>query len=499
MIDVDLIGQIRRAFFDEHRAIKEICRDLRVSRGTVRKVVRSGETEFKYARDVQPSPKLGEWVVALTEILEAEAKLPRRERRSTQRLFEELRGQGYDGAHDSVHRFVKGWRDEQARIPAKAFVPMSFAPGEAYQFDWSHETISFQGVPLMVKAAHMRLSHSRMPFVRVYFRETQELVFDAHDKAFVFYGGICRRGIYDNMKTAVETIFLGKARQYNRRFLQMCSHHLIEPVACSPASGWEKGQVENQVGNLRDQLFRPKPRVANLAELNAWLEDQCVAYAKRTKHPEFKDRTVWEVFNEERSSLMSLRAPFDGFVEKAVRATTTCLIPVDHNRYSVDAGAAGRMVLVRSHADRIVVLHEDKVVAEHPRCFRRDQVIYDPWHYLPVLMKKPGALRNGAPFKDWALPPRLAQVRETLEHHPDADRQFVKVLGAVLDHGLDAVETACAEALAAGIANGDVILSILARRHQPPTAPSVITPDALRLKIEPIADCGRYDSLRRVA
>ena len=109
----------------------------------------------------------------------------------------------------------------------------------------------------MIKAAHMKLSHSRMPFVRAYFRETQELVFDAHDKAFQFYGGVCRRGIYDNMKTAVEAIFVGKARQYNRRFLQMCSHHLIEPVACTPASGWEKGQVENQVGNLRDQLFRP--------------------------------------------------------------------------------------------------------------------------------------------------------------------------------------------------------------------------------------------------
>jgi transposase len=99
-------------------------------------------------------------------------------------------------------------------------------------------------------------------------------VFDAHDKAFRFYGGVCRRGIYDNMKTAVEAIFVGKARRYNRRFLQMCSHHLIEPVACTPASGWEKGQVENQVGNLRDQMFRPKPRVKSLAELNAWLEDQ---------------------------------------------------------------------------------------------------------------------------------------------------------------------------------------------------------------------------------
>jgi transposase len=499
MIGVDLIGEIRRAYFEQHRPIKEIVRTLSVSRATVRKVIRGQATEFKYERGVQPAPKLGEWVAVLTEILEQEAKLPKRERRSTQRLFEELRGRGYDGAHDSVHRFVKIWRAERARVPAQAFVPMSFAPGEAYQFDWSHETITLQGLPLMIKAAHMKLSHSRMPFVRTYFRETQELVFDAHDKAFVFYGGVCRRGIYDNMKTAVEAIFVGKARQYNRRFLQMCSHHLVEPVACSPASGWEKGQVENQVGNLRDQLFRPKPRVKSLVELNAWLEDQCVAYAKRTKHPEFKDRTIWEVFQEERPSLMELRAPFDGFVEKAVRATTTCLIMADHNRYSVDARAAGRMVLVRSHADRIVVLLDETVVADHARNFRRDQIIYDPWHYLPVLVKKPGALRNGAPFKDWDLPPALAQVRQRLKHHPDSDRQFVKVLGRVLDHGLDAVEAACAEALAAGIANGDVILTVLARQRQPPPVPSITTPHALQLKIEPAADCSRYDSIRKVA
>jgi len=498
MMGVDQIGQIRRAYFEQGRPIKEIVRVLSVSRATVRKVIRGQETTaFSYAaRTAQPSPKLGPWISALAEILEREDKLPRRERRSTQRLFEELRGRGYDGAHDSVHRFVKAWRSERARGPARAYVPMSFAPGEAYQFDWSHETITFQGLPLMVKAAHMKLSHSRMPFVRVYFRETQELVFDAHDKAFAFYGGVCRRGIYDNMKTAVEAILVGKARKYNQRFLQMCSHHLVDPVACSPASGWEKGQVENQVGNLRDLLFLPKPRVTSLIEMNAWLEDQCIAYAQRTRHPEFRDRTIWEVFQDEQPSLMALRGPFDGFVEKAVRATTTCLIMADHNRYSVDARAAGRMVLVRSHAERIVVLCNNEVVADHPRHFRRDQIIYDPWHYLPVLVKKPGALRNGAPFKDWDLPQGLARVRSKLKSHADGDRQFVKVLGAVLDHGLDAVEAACAEALQAGLASGDVILTVLARQQQPAAPPSITTPDALRLKIEPMADCGRYDSIR---
>jgi hypothetical protein len=157
------------------------------------------------------------------------------------------------------------------------------------------------------------------------------------------------------------------------------------------------------------------------------------------------------------------------------------------------------MVLVRSHAERIVVLFDDAVVANHPRQFRRDQIVYDPWHYLPVLVRKPGALRNGAPFKNWDLPPALAQVRAKLKSHADGDRQFVKVLGAVLDHGLDAVEAACVEALEAGIASGDVIIAVLARQRQPVAPPSITTPDALRLKIEPKADCGRYDSIRKVA
>lgn len=222
-------------------------------------------------------------------------------------------------------------------------------------------------------------------------------------------------------------------------------------------------------------------------------------HAKNTMHPEFKNRTIWEVFQEERASLIALHGPFDGFVEKAVRATTTCLIMADHNRYSVDARAAGQMVLVRSHAERIVALLGEEVVAEHARQFKRDQVIYNPWHYLPILLRKPGALRNGAPFKDWDLPAGLAEIREKLRRHTDGDRQFVKILSAMLEHGLAAVEAACEEALEAGIASGDVILTILARKRQPELPPSITTPEALRLKCEPKADCGRYDSLRRAA
>ncbi len=142
------------------------------------------------------------------------------------------------------------------------------------------------------------------------------------------------------------------------------------------------------------------------------------------------------------------------------------------------------------------MLLDEVVVADHPRSFKRDQVVYDPWHYLPVLLRKPGALRNGAPSKDWDLPAPLASVRDRLRHHADGDRQFVKILGRVPDDGIAAVAEACAEALEAGIANGDVIMAILARRRQPPAPLSITTPDALKLRTEPAADCARYDTLR---
>ena len=344
MLVVETVARIRREFFVKGKWIKEIVRDLGVSRNTVRKVLRSGETAFAYERRVQPLPKLGPWAADLARLLEANAGKARRERLTMIRIFEELQGLGYRGGYDAVRRFAASWHRDRSAMTAAAYVPLSFAPGEAYQFDWSHEIVVIAGATTTVKVAHLRLCHSRMFYVRAYPRESQEMVFDAHDRAFAFLGGACQRGIYDNMKTAVETVFVGRAREYNRRFLQLCSHHLVEPVACTPAAGWEKGQVENQVGTIRDLLFRPRPKVKTLDELNAWLADQCVAYARRAKHPEFRERSVIEVFEQEKARLIAYLGPFAGFVEKPMRATTTCLITHDRNKYSVDARAAGRAV-----------------------------------------------------------------------------------------------------------------------------------------------------------
>ena len=497
MLIVETIGRIRRERFVKGKSIKQIARDLGLSRNTVRKVLRSEETSFAYEREVQPRPKLGRWTADLDRLLTANTSSSARERLTLIRLFEELRALGYEGGYDAVRRYARHWSEEHAGQTAAAFVPLSFAPGEAYQFDWSHEIVMMNGATITVKVAHMRLCHSRMFIARAYPRETQEMVFDAHERAFAFFKGACARGIYDNMKTAVDTIFVGKDRQYNRRFLQMCSHHLVDPVACTPASGWEKGQVENQVGLVRERFFTPRLRFKTYDELNAWLLDKCIAYAKTHAHPERADTTIWAAFEEERPHLVPYRGRFDGFHALPASVSKTCLVRFDNNKYSVSASAVGRPVEIHAYADRIVIRQDGRIVAEHARCYGRGETVYDPWHYVPVLARKPGALRNGAPFKDWVLPAALERVRRKLSGSDDGDRQMVSILAAVLTDGLPAVEAACAEALAEGVHSADVIINILARRRDPPPIGPIATPASLTLRHAPIADCARYDQLRR--
>jgi len=496
MLIVETIGRIRREHLGKGKPIKEIARTLHLSRNTVRRILRSGETAFSYDREVQPRPKLGPWTEALDRLLTANAEASARERLTLIRIYEELRALGYAGGYDAVRRYARRWGEQHASATADAYIPLTFAPGEAYQFDWSHEIVVMNGVTTTVKVAHVRLCHSRMMLVRAYPRETQEMVFDAHERGFAFFKGACQRGIYDNMKTAVETVFIGKDRQYNRRFLQMCSHHLVEPVACTPAAGWEKGQVENQVGLVRERFFTPRLRFKSYDELNAWLLDKCLAWAKAHAHPERPERTIWEMFEEERSKLIPYRGRFDGFHALPASVSKTCLVRFDNNRYSVSASAVGRPVDIHAYADRIVIRQDGRIVAEHRRSFGRGETVYDPWHYVPVLARKPGALRNGAPFKDWVLPAALDWVRRKLAGSNDGDRQMVKILAAVLSDGLPAVEAACHQALAEGVHSSDVVLNILSRQRDRGPSATIATPETLRLHHAPVADCARYDSLR---
>ncbi len=498
MLVVETIARIRR----EHRdgkPIKAIARDLRLSRNTVRKAVRTPDADASYERKEQHRPQTGPFSARLEELLEQNEGLPRRDRLRMTRIHDLLQREGFGGSYDAVRRYAARWKRERradAGDMGKVFIPLMYRPGEAYQFDWSHEDVEIAGKPMRVKVAHMRFCWSRAPFVRAYPRETQEMVFDAHARAFAFFGGVPTRGIYDNMKTAVTTVFTGKERLFNRRFLIMTDHYRVEPVACSPAAGWEKGQVENQVQTSRERLFKPRLRFASLEELNIWLEAECRRWAERNQHPDQEGMTIAQALEAERPMLQPLPVPFDGFFESEHVASSTCLVSFDRNRYSVMAKAAHQAVQVRAYATRIVIRCDGVVVAEHERVFGRNQTIFDPWHYLPILARKPGALRNGAPFQDWALPPALAQLRRKLGKGDDADRRFVRVLAAVPEDGLEAVEAAVREALGAGTVSDEIILNILSRRREPHDVQAMDVVVNLKLKHPPEANCGRYDTVR---
>ncbi|MGL6044167.1 MAG: IS21 family transposase [Sandaracinobacteroides sp.] len=495
MLIMDTIAEIRRRHLVSKESISSIARDLKLSRPTVRKHCGT-RSEPVYQRRKQPNPRLGAFQETLERWLQTERLLPKAQRRTARRLFEGLQVEGYRGAYDSVQRFVRVWKvTKSGPALTQAYVPLAFAPGEVCQFDWSLEHIELAGVTQTIKVAHFRLAFSRQMFVAAYPRETQEMVFDAHNRAFAFFGGVPLRMVYDNLKAVVETIFTGKERLFNRRFMTLANHYLFEPVACTPASGWEKGQVENQVGNIREWLFTPLLRFASFEALNEWLATRCRELAQR-KHPATPEHSIAACFVTEQLALRRITAPFDGYVEHMVRASSTCLVALDRNRYSVPAAFAGRAVSVQSTATQVRIVADGAVIAEHARRFGRDQLICDPWHYLPILERKPGALRNGVPFLDWDLPAPIRLVRDRILKQPKGDRAFVELLMMAREVGLDVLHVACELALDGAVVSAPVVMNEM-RRLVAPTQPIMLNvPDMLKLQIEPLADCGRYDHLR---
>ena len=499
---MEVIAEIRRLHFVEHVTVSDLAKQFKLSRPTIRKHLKTVKEPVYSTRQHQPHPKLGDYLDQLKSWLDLDATLPSKRRRTAQRLYECLQIEGYIGGYTAVQRYVKDWKQSRSGSPTikQAFVPLAFPPGETCQFDWSHETAVIGGVEQVIKVAHFRLSYSRQMFVMAYPRETQEMVLDAHNQAFAFFGGVPKRMVYDNLKTVVDAIFVGKERRFNRRFLTLANHYLFETVACTPESGWEKGQVENQVGNIREWLFTPTPKFEDFTALNAWLAKRCQELAARP-HPEQTRRTTADCFAEEQPLLMPIKAPFDGYVEAMRRVSNQCLICVDRNRYSVPAPWANRVVSVRLTADRIRMVADGEIIAEHQRRFGRDQLVCDPRHYLPVLEKKPGALRHGAPFVQWELPVSIKVVRDRILKQDKGDRVFVDLLLMARDlgnGGLDVLEVACDLTLQTGIISAAIVLNEM-RRLTEAVKPKTLdeTPVSTpTLTLEPVADCSRYDSLR---
>jgi transposase len=494
-----MIAKIRRMHFRDKRSVREVARATSLSRNTVRKWLRGAVRGEPTYRRTRGPVKLTPFIEPLTLALKADAHRPKKERRTGKALYTEIKAAGYPGGYTQLKEFVRAWRAEEAQAATTtAFVPLSFELGEAFQFDWSEEGFVVGGIFYRMQVAHMKLCASRAFWLVAYPSQGHEMLFDAHTRSFAALGGVARRGIYDNMKTAVDRVRKGKGRVVNARFAVMCAHYLFDADFCNVASGWEKGRVEKNVQDSRRRIWidAGRLRFSSFAELNAWLANRCRALWDEIRHPEHEAFSVADVLEHERPHLMPMPAAFDGYVEKPARVSSTCLVSVARNRYSVPCELAGTMVSTRLYPSEVVVVAVDSVVARHERLNAASQTRYDWQHYIPLLQRKPGALRNGAPFTD--LPAPLQQLRRALLLQPGGDRAMAQVLAIVPIAGLDAVLVAVELALEGAPPSGRVsvehVVNVLGRLNAVPVPPSAAT--TLQVSTPPLANTSHYDSLR---
>jgi transposase len=498
VIDVGTLSKLRRLVRRDGLSVREAARRLGISRNTASKwLAREEMVQPRYPKRVAAPSVLDPFKDRLSLWLKADEHRGKRDRRGVKAMYEALRALGYQGSRGPVYVFAARWRRDRDAAPrTAAFVPLSFEPGEAFQFDWSCEYAFVAGLRRRLEVAHVKLAASRAFLLVAYPNQAHEMLFDAHAQAFEVFGGVPRRGIYDNMRTAVDKVGTGKQRSINARFEAMAGHYLFEPEFCNRAAGWEKGIVEKNVQDRRRGIWREagERRWASLAELNAWLREACVAAWKAMAHPDWAHLSVADVWQDEQARLMPTPAAFDGYVEHLVRVSATALIHFQRNRYSVPCEWVHAVVSLRAYPQRLVLVGPDGQRVSWQRCFERDQTLYDWTHYISLVQRKPGALRNGAPFK--TMPDALRQLQDQLLRLAGGDRVMAQVLNAIPLHGLEAVLVAVELALQAGRASADHVMNLLARLKEPSArAPGIVnTPLALSRPAQ--ADVGRYDRLR---
>ena len=494
MITMEMLGKVRRMYLRDKQSLHEIAKRTGLSRNTLRKWLRKPEDAAppQYRREAMTT-KLSAFHAMLEQALKADAHRIRQNRRTGKALFAQIKADGYAGSYSRVTDFIREWRGREGKAP-HAFVPLTFEHGEAFQFDWSEEGLVIGGIYRRMQVSHMKLCASRAFWLVAYPSQGHEMLFDAHTRSFAALGGVPRRGIYDNMKTAVDKVNKGKGRIVNARFTVMCAHYLFDPDFCNVASGWEKGVVEKNVQDSRRRIWiaAQERQFGSFAELNAWLGERCRALWSELRHPEYEAFSVADMLEQEQAQMMPMPTPFDGYVEKAARVSSTCLVTVNRNRYSVPCELAGQMVSTRLYPARVCVVAGDMVVARHERIVDRKQVRYDWQHYIPLVQRKPGALRNGAPFAD--LPAPLQRLRQGLMRHAGGERVMAQVLAAVPTAGLPAVLVAVELVIESGVLSAEHVENVLARLNAAPQPECVET--SLELKEAPVANTSRYDSLR---
>ena len=279
MITMEILGRIKRLYFRDKKSLHDIARLTGLSRNTIRKWVREPQAEGvpKYVRQDRPS-KLAAYHAEIEQALKTDSHRTKQNRRTAKALLAQIRARGYTGGYSQLTAFVRQWRGMEGKA-LKAFVPLLFELGEAFQFDWSDEGLVVGGIYYKVQVAHLKLCASRAFWLVAYPSQGHEMLFDAHTRSFAALGGIPRRGIYDNMKTAVDKVKKGKGRTVNARFNAMCAHYLFDADFCNVASGWEEGVVEKNVQDSRRRIWLDAQKIqwGSFAQLNTWLGECCLS------------------------------------------------------------------------------------------------------------------------------------------------------------------------------------------------------------------------------
>ena len=465
------IKEVRQLRYQDSLTIREIAEKREISTTTVQKILKSDAVEFNYQSKNRAKKVLKKEIIEkIEEWLKEDIIKPKKRRRTARRIYQLIKIESeYNGSYESIALAVKELKNKLKLNPAKVYIPLVFAPGEAFQFDWGEVTAYINNKLEKLYIAVVVLCHSRHFYARAYLSQKQEFMLDSHQKAFKFFGGICKRGIYDNMKTAVKQILKGRHRNVQERFAKFCSYHVYNADFCSPASGNEKGRVECKVGYVNRNYFVPEIHAESIEQINEGLEKFCIEESKKTKHPDNPDKNCYEMYLEEKEYLSVIPE----YEFECCRAEHTVVSPLSRvyfewNHYSVPDEYVNKQVLVKGYAAEVSISYEGKELARHPREFGRHKFIYNPIHYLKTLERKPGALRNGVPFKDWQLPEVFEQYRNRLkEHYSDSDNYYVKILALLKEWNLEEVSAAIEQSLLIGAIGDSYILSILRNKKEP--------------------------------
>ena len=458
MFHVEMYFQVRRACLVEGMSVREVSRVFGVHRDTVRKML-ANATPQGYTRQRPPRrPKLEPYTGVIDAILEADRLVPRKQRHTVKRIFERLRDEyGFEGQQTIVKDYV---RERRGRV-GEMFVPLTHGPGHA-QCDFGEALAVIAGVERKVHYFVLDLPHSDGCFVKAYPRETTEAFLDGHVSAFAFLGGSPQSILYDNTKLAVARILGDGRRKRTRAFTELQSHYLFEDRFGRPGKGNDKGNVEGMVGYARRNFLVPIPRVESFTELNAHLEQQCLARldAVLRGHTE----TIGQRMERDLEALLPLpAAAYEACDQQASRVSSLSLVRYRTNDYSVPVAYGHREVLVKGYVDEVVISCGAEIIARHPRSYEQEDFIFDPIHYLPLLERKTGALDQAAPLQGWDLPPEYATLRQRLEARlgRQGKREFVRVLRLMEDFPHPEVHQAVKEALRLGAVGFDAVKHLL--------------------------------------